>query len=60
MTSGSLNVRIRKMEAASKREKKQPKPGTYQYFIRGFNYSGSKVISFRLQYLYLNIDYYIC
>ncbi|PKY37387.1 WD40 repeat-like protein [Rhizophagus irregularis] len=42
MTSGSLTVRIRNVKTASNHEKKQPKPGTYQYFIRGFNHSGNK------------------
>ncbi|CAI2179637.1 19780_t:CDS:10 [Funneliformis geosporum] len=42
MTSGTLAVQFVKVEKVSKREKEQPKPGTYQYFIRGFNHSGSK------------------
>jgi hypothetical protein len=43
MNSGFLTVRNRSIESVSKSEKKQPKPGTYQYFIRGFNHSGNKV-----------------
>ncbi|CAG8593426.1 17201_t:CDS:2 [Funneliformis caledonium] len=42
MTSGTLAVQFLKIETPSKRVKEPPKPGTYQYFIRGFNHSGSK------------------